>query len=197
MDPKIVEALRQLDPQNTTHWNDSGQPSLDEVSKLLGRRVQRSELNATAPDLTRDTFGVWLEGVDDALNGGGDDDDQIEQAQADSTADEEEKARYDELIAQGERELATLDKKVVAAQAARNAKSEQIDALRREKAARFPAPSPAQAMKDHIARLADHRAAREQGQALSPIDAALRGRKRSDTRPKPLPLQGNSNPLGG
>lgn len=196
MDPKIVEALRQLDPANDTHWNDSGLPSLDEMSKLLGRRVQRSELNATAPELTRDTFAAWLEGSEDALNGGGDDDAEAATAYADSEAEEEEKARYDELIAQGERELAALDKKLVAAQQARNAKSDEIDRIRAEKTERFPPRTAAQAMKDHIARLAEHRANREQGVTLSPVDQALRGRKRSDTRPKALPMQ-HSNPLGG
>jgi hypothetical protein len=197
MDPKIVEALRQLDPKNDAHWNDGGLPSLDELSKTLGRRLQRSEVNATAPELTRDTFGIWLEGVDDAMNGGDDGDD--EQVQADASPDAEAKAEMDEAIEAAERNLERLQAKVVAAQKAVQAASEEIDAMKRERAERFPAPSPAQAMKEHIARLAEHRQKRVEAGGLAPIDAALRGRKRSDARKNALPTAPlrQTNPLGG
>lgn len=197
MDPKIVEALRQLDPKQAAHWNDSGQPSVDELSKLLGRRVQRSEVNATAPELTRDTFAVWLEGVDDALNAPENEDD--EPAQVASGPDAEAKQAMDDAIAAAERKLESLQAKVAAAQKAVQEHSEQIDAMKRERAAAFPPPSPAQAMKEHIARLAEHREKRVAAGGLAPIDQALRGRKRSDARRNALPTAPvrQTNPLGG
>lgn len=49
----VADALQALDPANDEHWTSRGVPSIDAMTKLLGRTVTRAEIEAVAPDYTR------------------------------------------------------------------------------------------------------------------------------------------------
>jgi hypothetical protein len=49
----VVKALISLDPKNDEHWNEDGLPRLDQVSKLAGRNVKRSEVTDADPTFNR------------------------------------------------------------------------------------------------------------------------------------------------
>ncbi len=50
----IASALSALDPADDTHWTASGKPSVAAVSDIVGAPVTRADIDAAAPDLTRD-----------------------------------------------------------------------------------------------------------------------------------------------
>ncbi len=51
---EIREALEQLDPQDDAHWTVGGEPRLDVLTSLFGKRVTRQEVIDTAPGFTRE-----------------------------------------------------------------------------------------------------------------------------------------------
>ncbi|QDP53462.1 MAG: hypothetical protein GOVbin4933_8 [Prokaryotic dsDNA virus sp.] len=63
---EILEAVRDLDPQNDEHWTADGLPRLDAVENLLGGDVSRKAVTNAAPDFTR---AVAQELVDAPENG--------------------------------------------------------------------------------------------------------------------------------
>jgi len=50
---QLKEALMMLDSTDDSHWTGQGLPSVEAVSKILGRKTTRAEIQAVAPDLTR------------------------------------------------------------------------------------------------------------------------------------------------
>jgi hypothetical protein len=55
---KILDALRQLDPDNDEHWTTQGQPRLDVVGDILDATVTRAEVTAAAPEFSRDAARI-------------------------------------------------------------------------------------------------------------------------------------------
>lgn len=49
----VADALQALDPANDEHWTSRGVPSIEAMTKMLGRAVTRAEIEAVAPDFTR------------------------------------------------------------------------------------------------------------------------------------------------
>lgn len=49
----VADALQALDPANDEHWTSRGVPSIEAMTKMLGRAVTRAEIEAVAPDYTR------------------------------------------------------------------------------------------------------------------------------------------------
>lgn len=56
MKTKIIEALRQLNPENDDHWSEEGLPVLQVVQSFVGEEVTREQLLAVDPQFTRDTY---------------------------------------------------------------------------------------------------------------------------------------------
>lgn len=51
---KLIEALKKLDSANDNHWTTDGKPKVDTVKFLAGGTVTREDIDAVAPDFTRD-----------------------------------------------------------------------------------------------------------------------------------------------
>jgi len=51
----IIQALRQLDPDNDGHWTDDGVPLVNVVSEILGKRVSRQEITNADSTYTRES----------------------------------------------------------------------------------------------------------------------------------------------
>ena len=49
----VADALQALDAANDEHWTARGVPSIEAMTKLLGRSVTRAEIEEVAPDYTR------------------------------------------------------------------------------------------------------------------------------------------------
>lgn len=49
----VADALQALDPANEEHWTARGVPSIEAMTKMLGRVVTRAEIEAVAPEYTR------------------------------------------------------------------------------------------------------------------------------------------------
>lgn len=49
----VADALQALDPKVDEHWTARGVPSIEAMTKLLGRQVTRAEIEEQAPDYTR------------------------------------------------------------------------------------------------------------------------------------------------
>lgn len=49
----VADALQALDPKVDEHWTARGVPSIEAMTKLLGRAVSRAEIEEQAPDYTR------------------------------------------------------------------------------------------------------------------------------------------------
>lgn len=49
----VADALQALDPSTDEHWTSRGVPSIEAMTKLLGRQVTRAEIEEVAPDYTR------------------------------------------------------------------------------------------------------------------------------------------------
>ena len=49
----VADALQALDPKVDEHWTARGVPSIEAMTKLLGRSVSRAEIEEQAPDYTR------------------------------------------------------------------------------------------------------------------------------------------------
>lgn len=53
---EVKEALAKLDPTNSSHWTETGKPSLEAVKEIAGdKSITRAQLNEAAPTLTKDT----------------------------------------------------------------------------------------------------------------------------------------------
>ncbi len=50
----ILEALQALDPAKDDHWTGEGRPAMVAVVDLVGQEVTRREVDAVAPDFTRE-----------------------------------------------------------------------------------------------------------------------------------------------
>lgn len=50
----LASALAALDPADDTHWTAAGKPSVAAVSDIAGAPVTRADIDAAAPDLTRE-----------------------------------------------------------------------------------------------------------------------------------------------
>lgn len=49
----VADALQALDPANEEHWTARGVPSIEAMTKMLGRVVTRAEIEAVAPEYPR------------------------------------------------------------------------------------------------------------------------------------------------
>lgn len=70
---ELMAALKALDPAIDAHWTEDGQPDLNALKEMVGKRVTRKAVDKLAPDLTR---GIAAEAaseeppvVDDAGHG--------------------------------------------------------------------------------------------------------------------------------
>lgn len=50
----LEEALESLDHSDDAHWTQSGLPDLNVIKELTGKQIKRSEVEAVAPELTRE-----------------------------------------------------------------------------------------------------------------------------------------------
>ena len=50
----IIEALQALDLANDAHWTAEGRPAMAALNDLVGEEVTRREVDAVAPDFTRE-----------------------------------------------------------------------------------------------------------------------------------------------
>lgn len=172
MQEQVLEALRQLDANDDTHWTGTGDPSLELVRQVSGvSGLTRKQLTDVAPTLKRASFEEWLSSV------------------ATPDAEEEKTTKSDEPPAEQaeytledyERELAELDEQVAQASRVIVEAKKAFDEVQRKrdqmvefKHRKFPKPSPMELLKRHVTLSA----AEARGEDMSKIDAALGARAR-------------------
>ena len=61
----LIEALQALDPDDDDHWTAEGRPAMAALIDLAGREVTRREVDAIAPDFTREHRALPLAAPDD------------------------------------------------------------------------------------------------------------------------------------
>lgn len=184
MDPaKIVEALRQLDPANNEHWTENGAPRVEAVAELLGVKpleLKRAMITDAAPSLNRATHAEFVQAKDDP------DEEEDEFSPPGPRVDPDDRSEHQERIAQLELELAEAERRAAQAQEEVRATTARLDAAREEMRRLHPPRHPVEVMKDHLTRLHEMRAA-QHGAAPSPLDRALRARKRPQRTLPPAP----------
>lgn len=50
----LADALAQLDPANDEHWTQVGKPKMGAINEISGGKYKLDDVNAIAPDLTRE-----------------------------------------------------------------------------------------------------------------------------------------------
>ena len=207
---EILEAVRALDPHNDEHWTADGLPRLDAVENLLGASVNRKSVTNAAPDFSRQVALSLVDAPEDgeppvdeppvddedtdaetvpqspkpttppdsdtASNDDEDEDDPLAEGPADEEAAMDEEIlelqeRVDEIRAaleRGKKALAEAEEEL----------SATIDAKNRA----FPPLSPAEAIQQFQRSEHAKRAAARGVTLTSPLDAALKARKKARTR---------------
>lgn len=99
MSKAILDALRQLDPNNEDHWTNAGAPAVAVVSDLAGEDLKRADITAAAPEFDLEAARA---GIDPDLEGGGDDnaDDDADETPVDEAGHETEEQIREQIEAQ-------------------------------------------------------------------------------------------------
>lgn len=105
---KIIEALHQLDPENDEHWTKGGWPQVVAVEAILGEAVTRNDINAAAPDFTRESITDDSSDDDSAVDAPMSLADRKAAAQAKVTKCNEARAAADAAYQQATRELDSI-----------------------------------------------------------------------------------------
>ena len=165
----IIEALRQLDPDDDGHWTKDGAPMMEVVQSLLPEiELRRSDLNDAAPTLTRGTYNEWIDPSAPLPPTEELDDDLAEMAKL-----KEAIAAQQQLVTAEQMKLenmvAAMDKLIIAR-------------------GDMPRMNSGEMVKHHLERQREHRAARMAANSgkveLAPVDQSYRARKRqSPTAP--------------
>lgn len=103
---ELMQALKQLDPNNDEHWTADGLPRVDVVTALLGKTVGRQDITNAAPELTRE---AWLDSIAAADSA----DPADEESAADETDDEtEETEEAEEEVPEDDPDYSILDQPI-------------------------------------------------------------------------------------
>lgn len=51
----LEDALKRLNPEDDAHWTKGGQPDVNVLCEILGRKITRKEVDAAFPDFNRDS----------------------------------------------------------------------------------------------------------------------------------------------